>query len=81
MSRTGIGGTGLGDGGQLDRNLAFLESGDTGASEFSWGDGLEPAAVRGLSPSEGGRYTGVSPDCPNQIGLSRRDRLRATPGL
>lgn len=71
MSRTGTGGTGLGDG-QLDRNLAFLESGDTGASEFSWGDGLEPAAVRGLPPSEGGRYRGQTPDCPNQIGVSRR---------
>lgn len=70
MSRTGQG-PGLGDS-QFDRNLAFLESGGTGASEFSWGDGLEPASVRGKPPLEGGRYTGLSPDCPNQIGVSRR---------
>lgn len=71
MSRTGQGGTGLGDS-QFDRNLAFLESGDTGASEFSWGDGLEPVSVRGKPPLEGGRYRGKTPDCPNQVGVSRR---------
>ena len=71
MRRTGQGGTGLGDG-QLDRNLTFLESGDTGASEFSWGDGLEPPHLRGAPVSDGGRYTGLTPDCPNQVGVSRR---------
>lgn len=72
MSRTGTGGTGLGDGGQLDRNLEFLDTGNTGSTEFSWGEGLEPAAVRGLPPSEGGRYCGQTPGCPNQVGVSRR---------
>lgn len=71
MSRTGHGGAGHGDG-QLDRGLAFLESGDTGSSEYSWGDGLEPPHLRDAPVSEGGRYTGLSPDCPNQIGVSRR---------
>jgi hypothetical protein len=45
---------------------------DLGASEFSWGDGLEPQSVRGKPPSEGGMYKGLSPDCAPQVGVSRR---------
>jgi hypothetical protein len=49
---TGANTNGLGDYDvryQLDPNALF------GASEFSWGAGLEPPSVRGRLPSEGGR--------------------------
>jgi hypothetical protein len=42
------------------------------ASEMSWGAGLEPSSVRGKPVAEGGRYTGLSPDCAPIIGVSRR---------
>jgi hypothetical protein len=42
------------------------------ASEFSWGAGLEPSSVRGKPPSEGGRYTGLSPECEPRVGINRR---------
>jgi hypothetical protein len=44
---------------------------DSEASEFSWGDGLEPKSVRGKPPSEGGRYRGTTPDCGSHIGVGR----------
>jgi hypothetical protein len=45
---------------------------DSAGSEFSWGEGLEPEAVRGNPPSEGGRYRGASPDCNPVIGVRRQ---------
>lgn len=71
MTSTGANTSGLGDNSQLARNLAFLERGETGDSEFSWGDGLEPRSVRGKPPSEGGRYRGTSPPCENRVNVSR----------
>lgn len=68
MSSTGANTSGIGGGDQLARNLAFLENGQTGASEFSWADGLEPPSVRSKLPSEGGRYRGTSPPCETRIG-------------
>lgn len=32
-----------------------------GESEFSWGAGLVPKDRAGLPPSEGGRYSGLTP--------------------
>ncbi|BCO45445.1 hypothetical protein MINTM008_13640 [Mycobacterium intracellulare] len=71
MSSTGASTSGLGDGDQLARNLAYLEGDEIGASEFNWGPGLEPQSVRGKPPSEGGRYRGTSPPCENNVRVSR----------
>ena len=46
---------------------------DSEASEFSWGDGLDPKSVRGKPPSEGGRYRGTSPACDPTIGVGKHD--------
>lgn len=40
MSSTGASTSGLGDGDQLARNLAYLEGDEIGASEFNWGRAL-----------------------------------------
>lgn len=57
--------------GDIQRPLDMAEL-DSNASEFSWGEGLEPASVRGKPPREGGRYRGTTPDCEPVIGVSRR---------
>jgi len=66
MSSSGANAFGLGD--QLARNLAFLDSGGMGDSEFSWGDGLVPIGLEDAPPSEGGMYRGQSPPCEKRIG-------------
>lgn len=76
MSSTGVDTSGLSDSesvrdSQLRRNLAYLETGDTGPSEFCWGDGLEPVGLQGKPPCEGGRYRGTTPPCSPQIGVGR----------
>lgn len=68
MSRTGVDTSGLGDNDQLARNLTYLENGDTGAGEFSWGPGLTPKGLEGAPPCQGGRYRGTTPPCENRIG-------------
>lgn len=45
---------------------------DGEASEFCWGEGMEPPSVRGRPPSEGGIYRGTTPDCDPIIGVSHR---------
>ena len=45
---------------------------DSHASEYSWGEGLEPADLRDAPPSEGGRYRGQSDEGPPQVGINRR---------
>ncbi len=45
---------------------------DSDESEMSWGSGLEPKSVRGKPPSEGGRYTGTTPECEPLIGVGRQ---------
>jgi hypothetical protein len=69
MSRTGVGGSPLG--GQMSRPLDMDEL-DSEASEFSWGPGLTPKGLENAPPSEGGRYRGQTPSCPNQVGVFRR---------
>ena len=44
---------------------------DPDASEFSWGEGLEPPLLRGKPPNEGGRYRGTSQLCEKHIAVSR----------
>lgn len=56
--------------GDIQRPLDMSEL-DSSASEFSWGEGLEPASLRGKPPVDGGRYRGTSPDCKPQIGYGR----------
>lgn len=56
--------------GDIQRPLDMNEL-DSSASEFSWGEGLEPASVRGKPPLEGGRYRGTSPPCDRQIDVGR----------
>lgn len=70
MSNTGANTSGVGDS-QLARNLAYLDGDDSGPSEFSWGEGLEPPPVRGATVSEGGGYRGQSPPCEQHIRVSR----------
>jgi len=71
MSRSGANTSGLGDGDQLARNLAYLEGCEIGASEFGWGPGLEPPSARGKPPQEGGRYRGQTPPCECNVRVSR----------
>ena len=68
MSRTGIGGSGLGND-AMGRPLDMDEL-DSEASEFSWGPGLTPRGLEDAPPSEGGRYRGQASPCPNQVGVS-----------
>jgi hypothetical protein len=70
MSRTGIGGSGLGTD-AVSRPLDVDEL-DSGASEFSWGPGLTPKGLEDAPPFEGGGYRGQAVPCPNQVGVSRR---------
>lgn len=41
-----------------------------GASEFSWGPGLVPPGREGTPPSQGGRYSGKSPEIDEPPGLA-----------
>lgn len=59
MSRTDIGGSGLGND-AMSRPLDMDEL-DSEASEFSWGPGLTPKALEDAPPSQGGRYRGQAP--------------------
>lgn len=68
MSNTGANTNGLGD---YDTRYPLDPNADPDASEFSWGAGIEPAAVRGKPPAEGGRYRGTTPDCERVIGMGR----------
>lgn len=56
--------------GDIQRPLDMNEL-DSSVSEFSWGEGIEPASVAGNPPSEGGRYRGTSPDSVPVIGVGR----------
>lgn len=62
---TGANTNGLGD---YDVRYPLDPNAESGASEFSWGAGIEPQPVRGRPPSEGGRYLGQSPPCERHIG-------------
>jgi hypothetical protein len=66
---TGANTNGLGD---YDTRYPLDPNADAGASEFSWGAGLEPPTVRGNPPAEGGRYRATTPDCDPVIGAGRR---------
>lgn len=69
MSDTGANTNGVGD---YDIRRPLDPNADSAhASEFSWGAGLEPLAVRGKPPAEGGRYRGTTPDCEPRIGVRR----------
>ncbi len=69
MSRTGsrISGTGAHDGRPLD-----MDELDSNASEYSWGPCLSPKSRENAPPSDGGMYSGLTPPCDPQIGVSRR---------
>ncbi|KBR64455.1 hypothetical protein X425_01084 [Mycobacterium avium XTB13-223] len=69
MSRTGTGGSGIGD--HIRRPLDMDQLGAE-ASEFSWGPGLTPQALEQAAPSEGGRYRGTSPPNLAQVNISRQ---------
>lgn len=69
MSKTGIGTSGLGSD-DIRRPLDMDEL-DSEASEFSWGPGLTPKALKDAPPSHGGRYCGTTPEIPPQINVSR----------
>jgi hypothetical protein len=70
MSSTGANTFGPSD--QLARNLAFLDGDDSEASEMSWGSGLVPKGLQHAPPSDGGMYSGRTPPCDPQVGVSRR---------
>lgn len=44
---------------------------DAGASEFSWGAGLDVPGYQNKPPSDGGRYKGKSPPCERIVGIGR----------
>jgi len=41
---------------------------ESDASEYCWGEGLEPDGLIGVPPSAGGRYTSLTPPCEPTIG-------------
>lgn len=45
---------------------------DGGASEFSWGAGLDCPGFENKPPSEGGRYKGQPPPCEPNVGVRNR---------
>ncbi|OBK60284.1 hypothetical protein A5656_12895 [Mycobacterium gordonae] len=70
MSSTGsrISGRGSDD---IRRPLDMNEL-DSEASEFSWGPGLVPKGFESAPVSEGGMYSGLTPDCSPQVRVERR---------
>jgi hypothetical protein len=46
---------------------------DNGASEFSWGAGLDCPGFEHAPPSEGGRYKGQSPPTDLVVGVGRNE--------
>ena len=47
---------------------------DRGASEFSFGSGLDAPDTEGLPPREGGRYSGTTPPCEPTVGVAGKFR-------
>ena len=45
---------------------------DAEASEFSWGPGLVPRGLDTAPVSEGGMYSGLTPDCPPRVRVERQ---------
>lgn len=68
MSRTGAGGFGLGDHPRGDP----LQGMPDDPSEYGWGSDLVPPGLDDAPPSKGGMYRGTTPECPPQVGVSRR---------
>jgi hypothetical protein len=58
--------------GEPDIRYPLDPNAEPDASEFSWGEGLEPKSVRGKTVAEGAMYRGQSPPCDPIIGVSRR---------
>lgn len=70
MSSSGVGASGIGD--YNPRHAMDMDQLDSEASQFSWGPGLTPRGLEDAPPSQGGRYRGQTPPCPNQVGVSRQ---------
>ncbi len=41
----------------------------TGPSEYSWGEGFQPAFMEGRTVAEGAMYQGKTPPCTEQISV------------
>ena len=49
----------------------FLERGEVGAGEFSYGPGLDVPGYENKPPSEGGHYKGTSPPAEPKVTVGR----------